>query len=312
MPEVHTVSGAASFSASAERVVDYLNTHTPLTDWSVSRVANGEQIHVHVHRDQLFTVGDRLAWNESFCSRMSAGAAHVVRNTQQDPDYADLRAADRIGSYAGYTIRDDQGELFGVLCGVREAPLDDNESVDESLVRLLSELLSSQLELSRAIDDERTGLAIADALAHSDALTGLLNRRGWDRVLLEAQARVDAFGDPVAVAIIDLDGLKRVNDSEGHPAGDRLLIRTAHALTSCATDAHRVARIGGDEFAILADGISAHQLPAHFARFERALAAAGVSASVGAAAAVPGTSPLRDAVARADRAMYVRKSAARH
>ena len=310
-PETSELNGAVSFTESAERVVSYLNEHTPLTDWSVSRVTNGEQIHVHVHHDHVLSVGDRVDWNESFCSRMSAGAAHVVRNSKQDPDFSDLEAADHVGSYAGYTIRDDQGELFGVLCGVREAPLAEEETIDEELIRLLSELLSSQLELSRGIDRERRSIAITDALAHTDALTGLLNRRGWDRVLADAQERVDAFGDPVAIAIIDLDGLKAVNDTAGHAAGDRLLAETAAALNSAATRVHRIARIGGDEFAILANGVTTHETDAHFASFQAALAHAGISASLGAAAAVPSIATIHEAVAMADRAMYAQKAAAR-
>lgn len=301
------LNGAAAFTRSAERVVAYLNEHTPLTDWSVSRVTNGEQIHVHVHHDQVISVGDRIDWNESFCSRMSAGAAHVVPDSRRDPQYSDLRAAERVGSYAGYTIRDDDGALFGVLCGVRETPLADGETIDEELIRLLSDLLSSQLELSRGIDRERRSIAIADALAHTDALTGLLNRRGWDRVLADAQERVDAFGDPVAVAIIDLNGLKCVNDTQGHLAGDRLLTSAARALSAAATHAHRVARIGGDEFAILANGVTTRGADDHFAPFSAELERAGVSAAMGVAAAVPGLATLAEAVAQADRAMYARK-----
>ena len=306
------LNGAASFTQSAERVVAYLNEHTPLTDWSVSRVTNGEQIHVHVHHDHVLSVGDRIEWQESFCSRMSAGAAHIVPDSRLDPQYSDLSAADRVGSYAGYTIRDDDGALFGVLCGVRETPLAEGETIDEELIRLLSELLSSQLELSRGIDRERRSIAIADALAHTDALTGLLNRRGWDRVLADAQERVDAFGDPVSVAIIDLNGLKRVNDTEGHPAGDRLLRHAAQALEAAASPAHRVARIGGDEFAVLANGVTAREAFEHFARFAAALEHAGVSAAVGSAAAEPGLATLADAVAAADRGMYSRKLGGPH
>ncbi|WP_336659658.1 sensor domain-containing diguanylate cyclase [Leucobacter sp. USHLN153] len=304
-------NGAAAFTTSAERVVAYLQKHTPLTDWSVSRVTNGEQIHVHVQETEVISSGARISWDESFCSRMSAGAAHVVRDSLADPDYSDLRFAERIGSYAGYTIHDDRGELFGVLCGARTTPLETEETIDEELIRLLSELLSTQLELSRRIDRERRSIAIADALAHSDALTGLLNRRGWDRVVADAQERVDAFGDPVAVAILDLNGLKSVNDSIGHSAGDGLLERTGVALKEAAGPEHRVARIGGDEFAILANGVSPRQVPEHFERFTRRLEAAGISASLGGAASMPGRVTLREAIDVADAEMYARKQAAR-
>lgn len=306
-PGARGMSGARSFTESAERVVAYLNSHTPLTDWSVSRVAGGEQIHLHVHHDHLLEVGDRVAWTESFCSRMSAGAKHVVRNSLSDPDYADLAAAATVGAYAGYPIGDDRDGIFGVLCGVRPAPLRDDEGVDESLVFLLSELLTSQLTLSRRIDHERRRLEFTETLAQTDPLTGVLNRRGWERVVADAQERLDAFGDPVAVAVIDLDGLKRINDARGHAAGDALIVRAAQALTgACAAGSH-VARCGGDEFMVLVNGVTPSQFEERAAALAAALAAAEVEASVGLAVAEPGRVPMAEAIAAADARMYHQK-----
>lgn len=301
------INGAQSFTKSAERVVKYLNVHTPLTDWSVSRVTAGEQIHVHVHQEQLLETGTRVDWDQSFCSRMSRGADHIVRDSLAHPDYADLDAAQLVGAYAGYTINDDRGELFGVLCGVRPSPLLDGERVDEPLVRLLSDLLSTQLELSRGIDRKRRDNNVAEALTHSDALTGLLNRRGWDEIVADAQERLDAFGDPVAVAFLDLDGLKMVNDTEGHAAGDVLLKRTAQVLQGASSAGCHVARYGGDEFVILANGVGPAQVEDHFEVFAHALEQAGVQVSLGFCAAEPGHVPVVQAIERADKMMYARK-----
>lgn len=305
------INGAQSFTKSAERVVKYLNAHTPLTDWSVARVTQGEQIHVHVHQDELVQPGSRVDWSESFCERMAKGAAHVVRDSSADPDYCDLPAAQAIGAYAGYTISDDRGELFGVLCGARRSVLTEEETIDEDLVALLSELLSTQLELSRGIDRKRRDIYVAEALTHSDALTGLLNRRGWDEIVADAQERLDAFGDQVAVAFIDLDDLKRVNDSHGHAAGDELLKKTAQALQSVSTAACHLARYGGDEFVILANGVGPAQVENHFDAFTEALEQAGVRASLGFCAAEPARVPVMEAIERADKMMYNRKNVAR-
>lgn len=304
---ISALSGARSFTESAELVVAYLNAHTPLTDWSVSRVSEGEQVHIHVHHEQVLMIGDRVDWEESFCSRMAEGASHIVRDSRTDSDYSGLQAAEDVGAYAGYTIRDDRGGMFGVLCGVRPAPLLPEETVDEQLVRLLSELLSTQLDLSRRVDRERRQNALAEALAESDALTGVLNRRGWDRLVADAQERVDGFGDAVAVAVVDLDGLKSLNDRDGHAAGDELIRRAADALRNACTRSASVARYGGDEFVILANGVTRSGAATHFERFDRALAEAGVSASLGFAAAEPGRTTLDEAIDAADRMMYRRK-----
>ena len=305
------VNGADHFSTSAQRIVDYLNAHTPLPDWSVSRVAGGEQVHVHVHAAGLIGVGDRVPWTDTFCRRMVLGAAHVVVDSQEDPDYADLPDAHAVRSYAGFPIADDDGSTFGILCGVGQDPLPTRGAVDEDLISLMSDLLSSQLIMSRAADRDRRAAEIAEALANTDALTGLVNRRGWDLLVADAQERVDAFGDLVAVAVIDLDGLKQVNDTSGHDAGDALLRRAAEALRSVARPIDRVARYGGDEFAIMTNNVAVADLPAHYEQFLDAMAAHGVDGSLGFASTGPGISTLASAFAQADADMYAAKQARR-
>jgi diguanylate cyclase (GGDEF)-like protein len=87
--------------------------------------------------------------------------------------------------------------------------------------------------------------------ARRDALTGLPNRRAFlERLALERD-RNRRFGRPFALALIDLDGFKAVNDGAGHAAGDSLLAEVAGVLSSELRDVDIVARIGGDEFAML-------------------------------------------------------------
>ena len=311
MSTTDVVNGADLFSTSAQRIVDYLNAHTAISDWSVSRVTGGEQVHVHVHHENLLDVGDRLPWSDTFCRRMTGGAAHVVPDSLADPDYADLAGARTIRSYAGYPITDDDGSTFGILCGVGPAPLASPESVDSDLIGLMSDLLSSHLVLSRALDRNRRAAELAEALANTDALTGLVNRRGWDLLVADAQERVDAFGDLVAIGVIDIDGLKSVNDTEGHAAGDALLRRAAEALRTAALPSDRVARYGGDEFAILTNNLPVAELPAHFDRFITTMADQGVKGSLGFSITAPGVTTLASAFAKADAEMYATKQARR-
>lgn len=86
-----------------------------------------------------------------------------------------------------------------------------------------------------------------DHAAHRDALTGLRNRRAFDR-------DTEAFANPgseVAVALIDVDGLKKINDTQGHPAGDELLKRVGTKLAGACADGEYAYRFGGDEYAFL-------------------------------------------------------------
>jgi diguanylate cyclase (GGDEF)-like protein/PAS domain S-box-containing protein len=155
------------------------------------------------------------------------------------------------------------------------------------------------------------------ALALRDSLTGLANRRLF-RELLDAQlARTERNGMPLAIAFLDLDGLKMVNDTYGHDAGDIVLCTTAQRLTSLVRGADTVARIGGDEFVIVFepnDPVSDNLVP----RMDAALAEP-ITISPGVAVRCPASIGVADTrivgsdgatlLAAADEAMYAVKRA---
>ncbi|HWH29761.1 MAG TPA: GGDEF domain-containing protein [Mycobacteriales bacterium] len=148
-------------------------------------------------------------------------------------------------------------------------------------------------------------------LSQRDDLTGLLNRRGF---LEAAQARLDQ-GRPVRVWFIDVDGLKHVNDTQGHDVGDVLLVTVATALADVFSGGV-VARLSGDEFAVVEDhGTADGVVRARCALEERLGLAAAVtglpmSVSTGTASATAG-STLSDVLSAADTAMYADKAARR-
>ena len=88
-------------------------------------------------------------------------------------------------------------------------------------------------------------------LATRDQLTGLLNRREFDRIMAEEAERSRRFGHPLALVMLDIDHFKAVNDTHGHLAGDAVLREVAKTLTSQLRTVDRVARIGGEEFALV-------------------------------------------------------------
>ena len=116
--------------------------------------------------------------------------------------------------------------------------------------------------------------------AATDPLTGLLNRRAMGQRLGHELARARRTGEAFATLLIDVDGFKQINDSRGHAAGDSALEALAGVLTRELREIDTVARIGGDEFAVLlpATGVAGAQATA-----ERLQARAGVSISIGAA-----------------------------
>ncbi len=154
--------------------------------------------------------------------------------------------------------------------------------------------------------------------ARHDVLTGLPNRALVLERLTAMLSRAERHGGVVAVLFIDLDGFKRVNDTQGHQAGDQLLLDVAQRLRDAARAHDLVGRLGGDEFVVIADVATADDLPGLSARLVEALddpfpitggAAVRVSASVGVAAD-DGGRPAEELLRMADGAMYVAKRTA--
>jgi diguanylate cyclase (GGDEF)-like protein len=128
-------------------------------------------------------------------------------------------------------------------------------SFDEAVV-LVEEIrrLRSELEKSKARAAELAGLALRDPLV------GLANRRSFLATLANLIARVARYGGPAAMLFVDVDGLKAINDTFGHVAGDKTLVEVARLLVASVRKADFVARLSGDEFGILlehADELSA-------------------------------------------------------
>lgn len=149
-------------------------------------------------------------------------------------------------------------------------------------------------------------------LAHTDALTGVGNRRAFD-VRVAELGRVAGEVDGVALIIVDVDRLKAVNDSGGHAAGDLALQAVATALSSEVRAGDLVARIGGDEFVAVIAGMDHARASALAARVVEAVPSAlgpEVTVSVGVAVGPP--SEVRDGLLpAADREMYAAKRSGR-
>jgi len=172
----------------------------------------------------------------------------------------------------------------------------------EILGMLLPTILDADLERTR----QARLLERAEAAAESDQMTGLFDRRGWDRYMEIEEARFRRFGDPGAVLVIDLDGLKEVNDTLGHQAGDELIELAASVIRETIRDCDIAARLGGDEFGIIATNVVPADCDVLVSRIFAGFRDTGVSASIGHApytvvAGFPG------AFAVADEAMYAEK-----
>lgn len=164
---------------------------------------------------------------------MAAGTAPTVApDAQGIPLYAaaGVNEAATIGPYAGAAISEPDGALFGSICGIDPQVRTDDAALTPAgpVLQLLGQLLTMVLAANRARIHTALALAASQAQADIDTLTGLLNRRGWERAVDQASARFASFADPTVVVMLDLDRLKAINDEQGHEAGDAY-IRAAGA-----------------------------------------------------------------------------------
>jgi diguanylate cyclase (GGDEF)-like protein len=155
-------------------------------------------------------------------------------------------------------------------------------------------------------------------LAGRDALTGAANRRAFEEALGRELARHGRTGEGLAVVLLDLDGLKALNDTHGHAAGDQAIMCVARACESALRTTDIVARLGGDEFALLLPGVDVQGAAVAAERARSAVensivAGQRLEISVGVAVVERGTAMGEDELlATADTCLYADKRARKH
>jgi diguanylate cyclase (GGDEF)-like protein len=136
----------------------------------------------------------------------------------------------------------------------------------ERLLEQLSDLASLGIQSAQAREQLLTE-------ATTDPLTGLANHRLFERRLSDESARARRYARPLAVALIDLDNFKTINDTAGHPVGDAVLVEVTKRLSVVTREDSLLARLGGDEFALLLPECGDMQSYAVAERVRRAISA---------------------------------------
>ncbi|MBX9961831.1 MAG: sensor domain-containing diguanylate cyclase [Burkholderiales bacterium] len=298
------------FESAGQAVLSFLHRRLGFNLWMVTRKEGDDWIVLQTE-DHGYGVepGTVFRWADSFCSEMVKGNGPRIAPRSMDiPAYeaAPIGRQVQIGSYVGLPLVRSDGSLFGTLCAIHPSPQPESIVEEQELVELLGAMLSTilQAELNAAEQTRRSEKLQVEAM--TDQLTGLYNRRGWDRLLASEEERCMRYGHPAAVLIIDLDDLKTVNDTQGHAAGDALIVRASATLRSVARTSDIVARLGGDEFGILLAEVDRSNAQTFLKRVRTALSEANVKASIGLAMRDPAVG-LVGACLAADKLMYEEK-----
>ncbi|MDQ1688094.1 MAG: diguanylate cyclase [Frankiaceae bacterium] len=229
----------------------------------------------------------------------------VVEADSSEPDTLDLAASERDAA----ALRRDSAAEHRDQVAEGLAPLEGVSDVEAARVTS-DRMLAARDRAAAALDRREAALDRGRAqryleASYRDDLTGALQRSPGRDQLLSAVARAHRAKEPLVVAFLDVDHLKRVNDEHGHAAGDDLLRAVALALRSALRPYDIVVRYGGDEFVCGLPDSRVTDVTARFVQVLDDLAAAvdGASFSVGLAQLHP-DEELDDVIARADRVMY--------
>ncbi len=303
------LSSRESFADAAASTLRLLHQTLGYDLWMVTRIQDDELVVVEcLDYSYRLRPGHVLPWSASLDWRMVNGQGPRVAPRVTDvPAYATagLTQVMPVGSYVGVPLVVDGG-VWGTLSAMDPMPQPDTVTGSLPLVETVGGLLAHIVSLElRSVQVSRRAER-AEVEAHVDPLTQLGNRLAWTKTLVEEEARCRRYGHPACVISIDLDGLKRANDAFGHDAGDRLLRTAAVVLRRVSRMCDQVARVGGDEFALLAVEATEIEGRALLDRIAMAFANAGVEASLGMAVREGGAS-LEDAWKVADAAMYRHK-----
>jgi len=169
--------------------------------------------------------------------------------------------------------------------------------------------LTRALEHRRLIEENARLFAEVQRLAVTDPVTGLFNRHKLNEFLELEVERARRYGRPLSLIMLDLDGMKKINDTFGHPVGDEALRRVAQAIRSQVRRVDLPTRYGGDEFMIVLPEASAGEAQVIWDRIEAEIERASfdgvkLSASAGVTQWQPGFAAVEDFVRAVDQSLY--------
>ena len=263
-----------------------------------------------------------VPWSDTLCKRALDEGRMYTDDVADCWGDSDAARALGIQTYVSTPVRMDDGSLYGTLCAASAArrPLPADA---ERALRMFSRLIGQQLERERLLDRLQAANAALAATALVDTVTGLPNRRALMQEMARRMAHARRQHEAMAVAFIDLDGFKAINDRHGHDVGDRFLHAIGRTLTGALRADDFAARLGGDEFVVLgsfghADGSDAIEsfrdrlslcTRTRFDLGDVAIDYGG--ASVGVVVSSDEVNDAEALIARADAAMYEVKRARR-
>jgi diguanylate cyclase len=272
---------------------------------------NGDISPAEIEKVYGYPAPDKLGDN---VDKLAASVAGEVEQVMAMIDAAVGTVATYRDDLSNVTERLDSAHDREGLRAIVESLVEATKSMEATNHALTASLKTSRQEISQ-LQDKVEALRI-DSL--TDSLTSLANRKSFDRELERAMAEADAADQGLCLLLLDIDHFKKINDTFGHMAGDEVLRVVAHALKQLVQPGDLVARLGGEEFAVIlprtqarsaltvADHIRCRVMTMQFTKRSTGESFGRVTVSGGVAAYRKGEGPL-SLVHRADNCLYAAK-----
>lgn len=266
----------SEFVANATKALGQLSSQVDLGMTVAARVSSDSWVIISVERGNEPVASMAVnPWSDPILSNILWQVGFVQSTTTKEVSSATKKI--------GFPLKSRNGLALGALVVEDVEVLGDNESTIDLFICMMEMALDSE----RLAEASMKRAEKAEAEMVRDPLTSLYNRRGWEIQMQLEDDRCARYDRKATVFSIDLDGLKTVNDTLGHSAGDDLIMHASKILKEVTRNSDIVARLGGDEFAVMCPECGEEEAALFRDRLAASFGLAGVRASIGFATKRP-------------------------
>lgn len=279
-------------------------------DWD----AQAQEVLTAINRSELNVAeGSVVPWSDSMCRLSFLSGKEQTSDVLGD--FPGSLGGEELGMRSFFALPILEGAtMLGTVCGASRRAVTLELDVLED-IRLIAQAMGVQLRALREAEAQRARAEVAEALALTDVLTGLPNRRAFTGRMEQELARARRHGSQLAVLVMDVDCFKAVNDTHGHHGGDAVLRVLGETLRTVARTEDVPARLGGDEFVLLLPGAGAGGARGAALRvlrkFRTMTVDRGIPGTLSIGASSSDRSPLDSLLVDADSALYRAKTKGR-
>jgi diguanylate cyclase (GGDEF)-like protein len=282
-----------NFHSATSAVLKFLQSHLGFDLCMVTRVKGSQWIVVNVEdRRYGIKAGAVFPWTDTLCYPMVMGqGGNITPDVSAVAAYAKAPLSQQfnIGAYVSLPLFHSDGSLFGTLCAFHPEVKPLGMDAQKSLLKLLVQLLVSQLDSDLKLLQQKRQMERAQAERWCDELTGLYNRQAWDHFLTVEDSRCHRYGRDACVVSLKFD-LAAAEATQGASSGEPWMTAIAHLLRSLLREEDVLARVEANQIAIIAVETQPERLLRLVNRLQSELSVTAFPIALGSAVREPSAS----------------------